>query len=65
MNRTSRSARFLSGMAAVSITAVLFQGVAGLSRPAAIERMALARAQAITVAMVAPTAPAMLRQAPR
>jgi len=53
MNRTSRSIRLLCAVAAVTITGVLFQTVVSFSRPTAIEQLALAKKNTLTVASIA------------
>ena len=50
MNRTSRTIRLICAVAAVAITGTLFQTVASFSRPTAIEQMALAKKNTVTVA---------------
>jgi hypothetical protein len=52
MNRTSRSIRLLIAAVALTITSVLFHGVASLARPTAIEQVAQAKKATVTIASV-------------
>jgi hypothetical protein len=57
MNRTSRSIRLLTAGVALTITSVLFHGVASLARPIAIEQVAQAKKSTVTIASVREAAP--------
>jgi hypothetical protein len=57
MNRTARSIRLLTACLAVTVTGVLFHGVASLARPTAIEQVALAKKATVTIAAGREVAP--------
>ena len=50
MNRTSPSIRLLSAGAAVTVAFALLHGVASMARPTAMEQLAQAKKESVTVA---------------
>ena len=57
MNRTSRSIRLFTAVAALAITFALCQSVASLARPTAIEQLVQTKKATVTVASAHQPAP--------